>query len=319
MTGSWRDEIQYLGGSLKAEQALITQMEARVREAVRAAERLNGRPMRAQHAKMLAGVRGASFRVSGRLPRGLKVGFLQPGAEYAAHVRFSSASPLVARDGLPDLRGVAVRVVVGPNSSHDLLMTNAERHHARDAREAVATLAAFAGRGAVAGLLRLIARLGPVRALAVVSALREQMSTPVESLASETYWSPAPYAFGGTAVRFHLAPLIPKPPRPVSRKDLAVELKARLQREDIRFDFRVQRYNDAERTPLNDATRPWLSAHETVAELVLPRQELRPEDEAFVEALSFNPFHVSGPEFEPIGSMNRARARVYAVSAEMRR
>ena len=40
----WRDEIAYLGGSLKAEQALITRMEQDVRSVVRAAERTHGRP-----------------------------------------------------------------------------------------------------------------------------------------------------------------------------------------------------------------------------------------------------------------------------------
>lgn len=318
MTGSWRDEIRYLGGSLKSEQALIAQMEDDVRAAVRAAEKANGRPLRAEHAKMLAGVRVAHFRVVGRLPRGFEVGFLRAGAEYDAHVRFSSAAPIVASDGLPDLRGVAVRLVVGPNASHDFLLTNAERHHARDAREAMAALAAFAGRGRVVGLLRLSARLGPSRALAIAGTLREQAAVPVDSLASETYWSRAPYALGGEAVRFHLAPLVAKPRRDTSREDLVQEFRDRIQREDIRFDFRIQRYSDRERTPLDDASRPWLSAHETLAELVLPKQVLRREDEVFVEALSFNPYHVAGGEFEPIGSMNRARARVYAASAALR-
>jgi len=35
------------------------------------------------------------------------------------------------------------------------------------------------------------------------------MAIPVDSLASETWWSRAPYAFGKVALRFHPAPLAP--------------------------------------------------------------------------------------------------------------
>ena len=124
----WRDEIAYLGGSLKAEQALITRMEQDVRSVVRAAERTHGRPLRAQHAAPLAGVRRAL---------------------------------------------IANQVHTAPDTIHDLLMTNAERHHARDAWEATATMWAFGGHGHLTGLLRLATRLGPARALAIASVLRE--------------------------------------------------------------------------------------------------------------------------------------------------
>ena len=314
----WRDEIRYLGGSLKAEQALIARMEQDARSVVRASERANGKPMRALHARQLAGVRRAYLRIASRLPPDLQVGFLRPGAEYAAHVRLSSAESAAGGTRSTQL-GCAARIIIGPNTIHDLLMANAERHHARDAWEASAAMWAFAGRGGPAGLLRLASRLGPARALAIAGRLREQTADPVDSLASETWWSRAPYAFGKVALKFHLAPLAPKPRRRAARADLAAEFIARLKREDVRFDLRIQRYVDAARTPLNDASRSWLAPHETIAELVLPSQELRAEDEAFVDRLVFNPFNVSGTEFEPLGSMNRARSRVYAASQSMRR
>ncbi|MEO6061336.1 MAG: hypothetical protein ABIQ99_05300 [Thermoflexales bacterium] len=315
----WRDEIRYMGGSLKAEQALTTRMEQDVRTVVRAAERTHGKPMRAQHAAPLAGVRRAYLRIPGRLPPDLQVGFLRPGAEYAAHIRYSNAASTVGNGPRLDLRGCAVRIVIGPNTVHDLLMTNAERHHARDAWEATATMWAFGGHANLIGLLRLATRLGPSRALAIARVLREQMAIPVDSLASETWWGRAPYAFGKVALRFHLAPLAPKPRLLSAREDLASEFKARLKHEDVRYDLRIQRYVDSARTSLNDASRAWLAPHETIAELVLPSQELRPEDEAFVDGLAFSPFNVAGSEFEPLGSMNRARSRLYVASQSMRR
>lgn len=315
----WRDEISYLGGSLKAEQALIARMEQDVRSVVRAAERTNGKPMRAQHAAPHAGVRRAYVRIASRLPTDLQVGFLRPGAEYAAHIRYSSAASALSHGPRPDLRGCAVRIVIGPNTIHDLLMANAERHHARDAWEATAAMWAYGGHNDLIGLLRLVTRVGPGRALAIASVLREQTAIPVDSLASETWWSRAPYAFGKVALRFHLAPLAPKPRRLSARADLAGEFKARLKREDVRYDLRIQRYLDPARTSLNDASQAWLAPHETIAELVLPSQELRAEDEAFVDGLAFSPFNVAGAEFEPLGSMNRARSRLYVASQSMRR
>lgn len=315
----WRDTISYLGGSLKAEQALIARMEQDIRSVVRAAERSNGKPMRAEHAPSLAGVRRAYLRVASRLPTDLQVGFLRPGAEYAAHVRYSNAASTLGHGPRLDLRGCAVRIVIGPNTVHDLLMANAERHHARDAWEATATMWAYGGHANLAGLLRLAARLGPARALAIARVLREQMAIPVDSLASETWWSRAPYAFGKVALRFHLAPLAPKPRRLSARDDLGAEFKARLKREDVRYDLRIQRYLDPGRTSLNDASQAWLAPHETIAELVLPSQEIRAEDEAFVDGLSFSPFNGASSEFEPLGSMNRARSRLYAASQSMRR
>ena len=163
------------------------------------------------------------------------------------------------------------------------------------------------------------ARLGPARALAIAGVLREQRAIPVDGLASETWWSGAPYAFGKVALRFHLAPLAPKPRRLSARADLAADFRARLKREDVRYDLRIQRYIDPARTSLNDASRVWLAPHETIAELILPSQELRAEDEDFVDKLAFSPFNVAGSEFEPLGSMNRARSRLYVASQLMRR
>jgi hypothetical protein len=316
---AWRDEITYLGGSFKAEQALILRMEQDVRSAVRAAERKNGKPLRGMHAAPLAGVRRAYLRIASRLPADLQVGFLRHGAEYAAHARFSSAASTISSRPRPDPLGCAVRVIIGPNAIHDLLMTNAERHHARDAAEAAAAMWAYGGRGELMGLLRLASRLGPARAMAIAGALKASRSAAVDSLASETWWSGAPYAFGKVALKFHLAPLAPKPRRLSAQDDLAAEFKARLKREDMRFDLRIQRYVDPARTSLNDASQVWLAPHETIAELILPSQELREEDERFIESLSFSPFNLGGSEFEPLGSMNRARSRLYVASQTLRR
>ena len=310
MSLGWRDDLRYHGGSLRKELAAIEALEQDMRDFARAAE---PRP-----APMLAGVKRAYVHVSGHLPPALRVGFLLPGATYPAHLRFTR---LYAPTGSAMSQvGLAVRIVVGPNASHDLVMANAERYYARDGLEAMATLRACTGRRGLAAQLALVRALGLRRGLVVAEALRTQARVPVHSLASETYWSQTPYAFGPTALRFHAAPLAPKPAAAArTRPDLGAEFANRLKREGLRFDLRAQRYLDATRTPLNDCSQFWLAPHETIAELVIPSQELTAEDLAFVAALNINPFNVASPEFEPLGSVNRARARAHAVSNAIQR
>ncbi len=60
-------------------------------------------------------------------------------------VRFSNASGTGQPDTKPDLRGMAVRVQVSPEESHDLLATNFPVSHARNARQFVEFLKATTG------------------------------------------------------------------------------------------------------------------------------------------------------------------------------
>ena len=60
-------------------------------------------------------------------------------------VRFSNAAGTGQPDTKPDLRGVALRVQVSPEESHDLLMTNFPVSHARNARQFVEFAKATAG------------------------------------------------------------------------------------------------------------------------------------------------------------------------------
>ena len=56
----------------------------------------------------------------------------------------------------------------------------------------------------------------------------------------------------------------------------------------------------------------------TLAQLVIPSQELDAKDEAEIDAYSFNPWNASIDDFRPLGSMNRARRLVYFASAKLR-
>jgi len=315
----WQREIRFLGGNRDAEQALMDKYETEIRTVARTSGVDNGVIMRAQHAKMLAGFSSASFRIGSDVPEDLHVGFLKPDAKYKSEVRFSNAAGSVAAsDAMPDLRGVAFRVLLGNDEQIDFLMTNANRHHARDAEEAMATIVAFAVNGPfrkLRGILRLARRVGISTAFRIVRTLKAQMSVPVESIATETFYSRAPLVIGSTVVKYRLRPTVSKSSHPRAEADLSSELLSRLKSGDVTFDFQVQLYVDKNLTPVEDATVEWEAPFITIATLTIPHES---ESDIRIERQAFNPWNVPSDDFTPIGSMNRARLRVYEASASLR-
>lgn len=351
-TTDWTKAIAYLGGSPEEEQRLIHQFSAEIRKVVENATASHpGLMTRPQHAKQLAGIGRATFSIAETLPMDLKVGFLQPGQTYPALVRFSNAAGEVRpSDATPDLRGVAIRVFPNEGNTHDWLMTNAEEHHAKDAIEAMATTLAFAGESALsnalesllggesdesaavdkittifdkaAGVRRLIFNIGIGDALHIVKTLSKQMKIPVESLATETFWSRAPIVIGNTAVKFLLRPQLSKNIDSPTPDDLHTELAHRLKAGPVIYDFCIQRFLNPIDTPIENARQPWKSPIEAVGSLTLLQQDIDDEvgisDGAKTEHMGFTPWNVNSPDFVPIGSMNRARKLVYESSASAR-
>jgi len=299
----------------------------------------DGRPMRGNHAKILAGFAGAKFRVSPDISADLSVGFLIPGNEYDAIVRFSNASGEARPDDAkPDLRGAAVRVRT-ERRDHDFLMTNANKHHARDAREAMVTIMAGAlkhkaekhipgegildeAAGGIAFYGYLLTHLHKETADRIKDTLQEQTAREVKSVATVTYFSRAPIAIGNVtnpdqsiAVKYRLEPVGDKSEQFGDNNDLGQELKNRLNQKDVRFLFQVQRYIDSQTTPIEDATVIWPDEWETIGELVIPRET--GTDNEVVDGLAFSPWKTDLANFRPIGSMNRSRETVYKASASL--
>ena len=152
----------------------------------------------------------------------------------------------------------------------------------------------------------------------------------VYSLATETFWSRAPIRFGHYAVKYNLTPaagtvararIEDSPPRGRRDNFLREDLVERLLGGDIVYDFRIQRYVNASDTPIEDGVLEWKEKNapsETIAQLVIPRQDLNDPEarsaESLVERLEFNPFNTT-EKFRPLGSLNRARKIVYQASA----
>jgi hypothetical protein len=341
----WREQYlnatgRFSNGTQQAENLFFAKLADDIQQLVRHFAKDNKRPMRGNHAKILAGVTGATFEVSSQISPALSFGCFQPGKKYSAIVRFSNASSEVdAEDASPDLRGVAVRVQA--DTAYDFLMTNAEAHHAKDAREAMITIMSaisgdvirdsMPGRsrvqdnlgGAVGAFPYLVTHLGRRSATRIVDTLKDQRSREVRSLATESYWSRAPIAVGkapdvstrSVALKYKLEPAATDSQGDPS--DLGREFKGRLGKEEVRFRFLVQRYRNERETPIEDATTVWNSPFEEIGALTIPKNAAL--DDQAVDSLSFNPWNVDLKAFKPLGSMNRARRVVYPSSAIVRK
>ncbi|WP_084773617.1 peroxidase family protein [Nonomuraea candida] len=290
---------------------------------------------RAFHAKAILGVENATLRFRPDLPEDLRAGFAQPGAEYPVTVRLSNASGARQPDFTPDLRGAALRVQVGPEEAHDLLMTNYPVSHARDAREFVAFARAMAGadttvRKAIGVFVKLPLAVGWSSATRMRRNVTAGTRRQVRSLALETYWSRGAILWGQAGpVRFRLRPAAGAPPAPpASETDpdyLSHELAARLAGADVVFELCVQRYVDGRSTPIENGATDWPDEDTPavpVATLTIPRQSLDTADARAaalrVDQLAFDPWNTTG-EFRPLGNLNRARKAAYEAGSAHRR
>ena len=146
-------------------------------------------------------------------------------------------------------------------------------------------------------------------------------SSPLET----AYYSCVPYLLGeGQAMKFSLRPCTrERSPIPRSFPDnyLRDAMAARLAKEEVTFEFRVQLQTDPHRMPIEDATVVWperLSPHIPVATLRLPVQSFdSPEQLAFADKLSMNPWH-SLAAHRPLGNQNRIRRSLYVELSKLR-
>lgn len=292
-----------------------------------------GSPGRALHHKGHGGVL-AEVTVRGELPPHLRVGMFAEAKTYAAYVRFSNGSGGVQHDKKGDVRGVALKVVgVGGKKlipgmeaavTQDFLLIKSPATPFRNATEFV---------GVVEGVARpwklfsLAAQIGAGRLFGLLKQLTAGLKEPVTTMAALKYFSALPIQLGAHAAHYALWPVgaVDATSRGTAGPDaLREDLAARLREGALRFELRVQLYSDAERTPIEDGSVEWKEADSpfvTVADVVLPQQDMTSARgrrvDAFVEKLSFDPWHAS-VELRPLGNMMRARNQAYRLSTKER-
>lgn len=271
------------------------------------------------HPKSL-GVLRASFTIEPGLPEGLRVGLFAQQRRCDCWLRLSSASGKPQSDAVPDLRGLAIKLLGddGQPLGQDFVLLS---HPTMP----LGTVALF--RDAVyytieRSPLLLAAKLALTGQLGVLWRLNAARTRPNSPL-DIRYWSTTPYRFGSdAAVKYSLIPRSAhQSPAPGQCGDdyLSAAMAAHLAGHEAVFDFCVQRQLPG--MPIEDAAVRWaenLSPFQKVATLRIAPQAFRtPEREALGETLSFSPGHAL-PDHTPLGGINRARIAIYGQLSAFR-
>ncbi len=328
MTASkaWKETVA------EGEDALFLRL-AETLEALQRARAAGGRTERGLHAKSIAGAR-AVVTVKDDLPEPARQGlFAQPG-RYDAYVRFSNGSGRRQADAVPDVRGVAIKVVgvdgqkiipaLSDARTQDFLLIQSAALPFRSPEEFVAFIVAASG-GQALLLPRLIGALGLVRPFTLLRDVLASVGSAAHSAAFQRYHSAAPVAFGPYAAKLDLLPaqtgVAAKPRLP---DHYATDLVERLGAGPLRYTLRAQFFVDETSTPIESSTQVWSEAASPfvpIAELELPQQSLTSDEGRAraerIETLSFDPWHAK-IEHRPLGAVMRARNHAYRLSTAAR-
>ena len=283
-----------------------------------------GATRRDAHPKTL-GVLAGSFTVEDGLPAALRVGVFSEPRRFECWVRLSNASAKLQPDTVPDLRGLAIKLLytsgrdgrAAPLGQDFVLLS-----HPTMPLGTVELFRDLVYYSAERSLLQLLVKFIATGRLGVLRQLRSARISPSSPL-DIPYWSTTPYRFGAKReVKYSVLPTsgYRSPSLGLRAADyLSAAMAAHLDTQEASFDFCVQlRQADM---PLEDAAVRWdeaVSPFLKVATLQIPRQQFRtPEREALGEALSYSPGN-AWPEHAPLGGINRARVVIYQQLAAFR-
>jgi catalase len=285
------------------------------------------------HVKGHAAVR-AEFVVEPGLPEEFRVGVFKEPRTFPAWIRFSNSSENPSEDIKKDIRGFALKLmgVEGEKlietqkdaTTQDFIFLSTNQFLTKDAKDfyKLVESGALNKKKSLSDYLRITRYFltRPRVAVSLLAGLRK-----FANLLEMQWFSTTPYLFGQRAVKYALKPqLKTKSTLPQNPTDnyLRERLIEHLAREGASFDFMVQFQLDPDREPIEDSLVVWKEENtpfHKVATINIPRQKIdSPEQMAFTENLSFNPWH-SLPEHRPLGSANRMRKAVYIAISEFRR
>ena len=335
-TPAWvcADSIDTQGMNLSEEETIAIQQAMEYgREISRWAEEKNGLPYRRDaHAKATGCVR-ATFSINGNIPQHFRYSvFASPGREYQAWIRFSNGDMLVQPDNKPDARGMAIKLInvdgekiapelAGPNTQ-DFIMTNTPVFFNRNLFDYVADMKYLAEQKRLAWFVSLWPpRLHPRRLYIAARTVSSSINTPL----APQYYSMLPYQLGNTLVKFSARPCpgmrFPTTENHDHHDFLTEAMAQQLASGSACFDFMLQEKKPGANMPLDDATVEWSqedSPFIPVARIHVPPQTFTSEpQQSFCENISMNPWHGVG-EWEPVGSLSRARRLVYHAVSRFR-
>jgi hypothetical protein len=301
------------------------------REISRIAETKNGLPYRRDaHAKATGCLR-ATFSINGDIPEHLQHSiFANPAQEYRAWIRFSNGDMVVQSDKKADARGMAIKVMevegqkIAPElkgvKTQDFIMTNTPAFFNRNVFDYVEDMYYLSKLKRTKWFISLFPpRLHPKLLYRAIQTVSGTIDSPLDA----QYYSMLPYNLGNTELKFS-AKACPgvrtESDIDKSDKDYLTEVMAEhLKTQGACFDFMVQEKVAGANMPIDDASVIWSekkSPFIPIARVNIPPQDFTSlEQQNFCENISMNPWHGVG-DWEPLGSLNRARRLVYnAVSA----
>lgn len=316
------------------EPALADAIGAAIEQSLRS-QYASGAVLRDAHPKAHGCVR-AEFRVAPTLPPALAHGVFVPGATYPAWIRFSNGARDATRPDIKgDARGIAMKLQrvpgtgllgeddAGLGATQDFILISHPVFFANDPRRYLSVVTRASSNSAASKLL-IPFHLGLRGSLIALKTSRTVISHPLQT----RYWSTVPYQLGSgperQAVKYSVracsAVVDPLPAQP-SPNFLRDRLRATLQEGDACLEFLVQPRTSSAMS-VEDSMTEWReqdAPFHKVATIHIPRQTFdTPEQNAFCEALSFNPWHAL-PAHRPLGVTNRLRKVIYERISQIRR
>jgi len=305
----------------------------------------SGRATRSVHAKSHGLLLGELTVVDG-LPEVYAQGLFAKGGTYQAVLRLSTVPGDVLDDNVSTPRGVGLKLVGVPgarvegsdnDTTQDFVMVNGPAFSAPNAKKFLGNVKLLASttdkvpnlKKAFSAVLR-----GAEKVVEAVGGESVTLKTlgghPETNPLGETYYSQTPMLYGRYMAKFSLAPVsdnlrvltdapVDLKGKPDGLREATVE---HFSREGGEWELRVQLNTDTEKMPIEDASVEWPqseSPYVTVAHLRAGPQAAWSDALAHQidEGMQFNPWHALAAH-RPLGSVNRVRKAVYAMSKRFR-
>jgi hypothetical protein len=309
------------------------------------AKRQNGHAVRASHAKS-TGLAIGKLEIKSNLAPTLSQGLFSKPGSFDVAVRLAQGPGEILGDRVSTHRGMAIKVfgVEGPKL---------EDHDAETQDFVLASGPTFPS-GTAAGFLRdgkmlQMATPMPEVVKSTVASIARNTSSVSEAVTgapiavadffghpyshplSEPYYSQAPIRFGEYVAKIGAFPL--EGPELEALKAVKIDTTKdengfrtgvieAFAGSDVVFEIKAQLWTDEKTQPLEDSSYEWSekeTPYQTIAILRLPKQDVYSAERQryFDDIMSFRPAH-SLEAHRPLGSIMRARLRVYAALSEFR-
>jgi hypothetical protein len=305
----------------------------------------SGHATRSVHAKSHGLLLGELTVLDG-LPEPYAQGLFAHPGNYQAVMRLSTTPGDVLDDKVSTPRGLGLKLVGVPgprvegsegDTTQDFVMVNGPVFQAPNVKKFLGSVKLLAPTtDKVPNLKRAFSAVlrGAEKAVEAVGAesvkLKALGGHPETNPLGETYYTQVPILYGRYMAKFSLAPSsdalrlltgaeVDLKDKPDGLREAVIE---HFSREGGEWELRVQLCTDLDKMPIEDASVEWpqdLSPYVTVAILRAPPQAAWSEAlaQAVDEGMQFNPWHAL-QDHRPLGSVNRARMAVYAMSKRFR-